>query len=294
VTVRAADERVLPPAAEGVVPGGEEPALRFSLAGVQLKFSAIEETQGGLTIPATGDGGSWIVKLPSARFAGVAENEFAMMTLAGMVGIEVPAIRLLDVEDIGGLPAGVGRLEGKAYAVQRFDRVPGGGRVHMEDFAQVLGVYPEAKYRKATYSLLAKILWLETGEAGVTEFIRWLVFSALTGNADMHLKNWSLLYRDGVTPTLSPAYDFVSTLAYIPDNEAALKFARTKRWDGFGVDELRFLAARAGAPEELVVRTARETVLRFREVWGRRLVPVGPEIADVVERQMDSLPLASL
>jgi len=47
--------------------GGEEP-LRFFLAGVQLKFSAVKEASGGLTVPADGMGGSWIVKLPSARF----------------------------------------------------------------------------------------------------------------------------------------------------------------------------------------------------------------------------------
>jgi len=52
-----------------------EKALRFSLAGVQLKFSAINEASGGLTIPAKGIGGSWIVKLPSREFKGVPENE---------------------------------------------------------------------------------------------------------------------------------------------------------------------------------------------------------------------------
>ena len=51
-----------------------EAALRFSLAGVQLKFSAVMEASGGLTIPAGGMGGSWIVKLPSGRFASVPEN----------------------------------------------------------------------------------------------------------------------------------------------------------------------------------------------------------------------------
>ena len=56
-----------------------EAVLRFSLAGVQLKFSAVMEASGGLTIPAGGMGGSWIVKLPSARFAAVPENEFAML-----------------------------------------------------------------------------------------------------------------------------------------------------------------------------------------------------------------------
>lgn len=55
-----------------------ETALRFSLAGVQLKFSAVMEASGGLTVPAGGMGGSWIVKLPSARFPAVPENEFVM------------------------------------------------------------------------------------------------------------------------------------------------------------------------------------------------------------------------
>src|SRR5581483_3239797 len=64
----------------------EEP-LRFSLAGVQLKFSAVMEASGGLTIPVDGMGGSWIVKLPSARYKAVPENEFAMMELARRVGI---------------------------------------------------------------------------------------------------------------------------------------------------------------------------------------------------------------
>src|SRR5438105_10451692 len=53
-----------------------ETALRFSLAGVQLKFSAVMEASGGLTIPAGGMGGSWVVKLPAGRFASVPENEY--------------------------------------------------------------------------------------------------------------------------------------------------------------------------------------------------------------------------
>lgn len=282
---------------ENPSPTGSEPAevpLRFSLAGVQLKFSALEKAQGGLTIPATGVGGSWIVKLPSTRFPGVSENEFSMMTLAKCVGIDVPDIRLVELDRIAGLPDGIGRLEGAAYAVRRFDRTVDGERAHMEDFAQVFGVYPGDKYKHATYRSIAKVLWLETGEAGITEFIRRLVFNAVIGNADMHLKNWSLLYADGVTPTLSPAYDFVSTLAYIPDDKAALKFSRTARWDGFDDDELSHLAAKAGLPERLVIGIARETVARFRDVWAKERghLPLHAEIAGIIDRQLDAVPLA--
>jgi serine/threonine-protein kinase HipA len=270
--------------------------LRFSLAGVQLKFSALEKVHGGLTIPATGVGGSWIVKLPSTRFPGVSENEFSMMTLARAVGINAPDVQLLNPDRIAGLPDGIGGLEGAAYAIRRFDRTAQGGRVHMEDFAQVFGVYPDHKYQHATYRSIARVLWLETGEAGITEFIRRLVFNALIGNADMHLKNWSLLYADGVRPTLSPAYDFVSTLAYIPDEKAALKFSRTARWDGLNEDELVHLAGKAGPPERLVIGIARETVARFREIWAQEQshLPLHTEIARVIDRQLEIVPLSGI
>ena len=65
-----------------------ETALHFSLAGVQLKFSAIKDAAGRLTIPIDGVGGSWIAKLPSSRFPNLPENEFAMMELARRVRSE--------------------------------------------------------------------------------------------------------------------------------------------------------------------------------------------------------------
>src|SRR6266481_1684236 len=96
--------------------------LRFSLAGVQLKFSAVMEASGGLTIPAHGVGGSWIVKLPSTQFRAVPENEYVMLELARAVGITVPEVRLVPVSDIRGLPEEAARMEGTALVVQRFDR----------------------------------------------------------------------------------------------------------------------------------------------------------------------------
>tara|TARA_R110002095_G_scaffold111930_1_gene97772 strand:- start:5506 stop:5865 length:360 start_codon:yes stop_codon:yes gene_type:complete len=92
----------------------------------------------------------------------------------------------------------------------------------MEDFAQIFSVFPERKYERANYRNLAEVIWTEIGAPGVTEFVRRLVFNALIGNADMHLKNWSLIYPDGRTPALAPAYDFVSTIAYIEDENMTL------------------------------------------------------------------------
>src|SRR5271157_625709 len=203
---------------------GQRDVLRFSLAGVQLKFSAVMEASGGLTIPAHGVGGSWIVKLPSAQFHAVPENEYVMLELARAAGMLVPEIRLVPVSGIRNLPEAAARMRGKALAVRRFDRVAGTGgsigknklRIHMEDFAQVFGLFPDDKYGRRSYANIASVLWAETGEEGTYEFVRRLVFSVLIGNGDMHLKNWSLLYPDERAPVLSPAYDLVATLPYIP------------------------------------------------------------------------------
>lgn len=241
--------------------------LRFSLAGVQLKFSAVAEASGGLTIPARGVGGSWIVKLPSLRFPAVPENEFAMLELARAVGIQVPVTRLVPLEAIRGLPPDAAHGEGNALAVERFDRATGGRRIHMEDFAQVFGVFPDDKYAGRSYANIASVLWAETGETDTREFVRRLAFSVIIGNADMHLKNWSLLYPDGRTPVLSPAYDFVSTVPYLPGDTLALGFGGSRALNVITLDQVRRLAETAGLPMHPTWETVRETVDRTAEAW---------------------------
>ncbi|MBY3179474.1 type II toxin-antitoxin system HipA family toxin [Rhizobium leguminosarum] len=270
-------------------------ALRFSLAGVQLKFSASknEGKSGGLTIPAEGTGGSWIVKLPSQQYSGVPENEFAMMTIAGMMGMNVPEIQLVDLDAVSGLPEGIGELQGQALAIRRFDRTPD-GPVHIEDFAQVFGVFPDHKYDKGNYRMIGRVLGIEAGAADVSEFIRRLVFSTLIGNGDMHLKNWSLIYPDRRTPVLSPAYDLLSTIPYIKgEDTAALNFSRTKKMAALSMDELAHLAAKAELPEKLVLNTARETLERFRAVWDaeKNNLPMASKVRDMIDAHAPSIEL---
>lgn len=267
VSVRPEAESSLPPHELPPGPPGATGPLRFSLAGVQLKFSAVVENSGGLTIPAHGIGGSWIVKLPSLRFDTVSENEFVMLTLARAVGIDVPPLKLLPVASVKGIPEQAAALPGNALAVERFDRSPA-GPVHMEDFAQVFGVFPDDKYKAASYDNIGSVLWNETGEAGFVEFLRRLVFSVLIGNADMHLKNLSLLYPDTRTPVLSPAYDLVSTLPYLPGDTLALNLGGSKEFDVLTPDRLRRFASRAGAPYSLVAATVREIIERTLPAWS--------------------------
>jgi len=301
VAIRPADGEAWPPApaADARAVGGRSRrgnALRFSLAGVQLKFSAIEAASGGLTIPVGGVGGSRIVKLPSERFADVPENEFSMMTLARLVGIDVPDVRLIDIEAIDNLPDDLGRLAGKrALVVERFDRLAGGPAVHIEDFAQVFGVYPEAKYERASHRNIATVIAAEGTQADIAEFIRRVVFTTLIGNADMHLKNWSLIYPDRRHARLAPAYDLVSTIVHLPDDKAALSYVRTKRFDGLDADELIHLAARARLPEKLVLDSARETVALFHQHWGARKshLPLPRAAARAIDAHIKTLPIAT-
>ncbi len=287
LSIHPADGEAMPPDATGAPDAsGLVNALRFSLAGVQLKFSAHRNAgkAHGLTIPAKGVGGSWIVKLPSQQFSGVPENEFSMMRIAALMGMDVPDIELVDTAAILNLPEGIGELRGQALAIKRFDRSEQGA-VHIEDFAQVFGVLPDDKYRKASYRNIAQVLATAAGEADTVEFIRRLVFSTLIGNADMHLKNWSLIYPDRRTPMLSPAYDLLSTIPYIRDEKAALKYSRTKVMAELSRDELAHLAAKAYLSEKMVLDTATETVARFKDVWRteRQNLPLAAAVKDAID-----------
>lgn len=295
LSVHPAQGEALPPQVEEeLTPDKRHNMLRFSLAGVQLKFSALknEPKRGGLTIPVQGVGGSWIVKLPSHQYPGVPENEYSMMTLAKAMGMDVPELQLIDVDAIKGLPEGIGELKGQALAVKRFDRTAK-GPVHMEDFAQVFGVAPDEKYGHANYRGIARVLGIETGDSGVAEFIRRLVFSTLIGNADMHLKNWSLIYPDRRTPVLSPAYDLLSTIPYIADDKMALNYSRTKKMTELSKDELTHLAAKAKISEKLVLDTAAETVHRFKQMWAdeKNSLPLEKKVVQRVDAHAATIPI---
>lgn len=266
--------------------------LHFSLAGVQLKFSAVLEKGGAITIPVDGVGGSWIVKLPSSAYAGVPENEYAMLELARRIGINVPITALVPMNQIHGLPKNIGFLTNHAFIIKRFDRAPEGGAVHIEDFAQVFGVYPEEKYKAASYRNIVEVIWSKMGEKGLVEFIRRFVFNALIGNGDMHLKNWSLIYPDKINPELAPAYDYVSTIPYLPMDQLALTFVDSKAFSSLDYLQFKRFADKARLPESIVLDTARKTVVDFKRVWKSiQDLPLDKTIIDIIENHFRTVPL---
>lgn len=247
------------------------PKARFSLAGVQMKLSVIKNTGkgGGLTIPLGDEQGSYIAKFPSTSFPGVSENEFANLALAEAIGMDVPERELVEQSQFEGIPEEFETLsDGKVLLVKRFDRVAGGERVHIEDFAQVFGVYPSRKYEGAAYHDIAVAIGVAVSSAAALEFVRRLALAVLTGNGDMHLKNWSLIYHGkGDKPALAPVYDVLSTVPYIPSDAMALSLAGERPFKTMNAQRWKVFAHRARLPEAAVLKAVTETVERVNQSW---------------------------
>lgn len=249
----------------------QKPKARFSLAGVQMKLSVIKNTGkgGGLTLPLGDEQGSYIAKFPSTTFPGVSENEYANLALAEAIGMQVPERELVEQSEFEGIPEEFETLsDGKVLLVKRFDRAAGGTRIHIEDFAQVFGINPSRKYEGAAYNDIAAALNIAVSATAALEFVRRLTLAVIIGNGDMHLKNWSLIYRDaGDKPQLAPVYDVLSTVPYIPADAMALSLAGERSFKAMNAQRWRAFANRARLPEAAVLKTVAETVERLNARW---------------------------
>ena len=141
---------------------------------------------------------------------------------------------------------------------------------------------------------IAKVLAAEGSRADIAELIRRIVFNALIGNGDMHLKNWSVIYSDKRNASIAPAYDFISTVPYIPQESMGLKLSRTKEFSEVTEDELSHFAAKVTLLGKLVLDTARETVALFQESWRSEEanLPMTHEVREAVESNFAKVPIA--
>ena len=183
-------------------------ASRVSVCGVQPKLSVHLERDSGDSprITIVGFEGNYILKLPSKDYPWLIESEHLTMSLARKCGIKTADFSLASLSG--------GR---RAYVTRRMDRTP--HVKHMEDFCQLTERLTERKYFGSYEQIAKKIrLYSSVGGADVVRFFEVVLFSFLTGNSDMHLKNFSLLRENNGSWHLSDAYDLLPVKMLMPDD----------------------------------------------------------------------------
>ncbi len=193
-------------------------AAKMSIQGMQPKLSAkLDVSRERFEIVDME--GLYILK-PQSHYPELPQNEDLTMRLANTIGVEVPLHGMVYSKD--------GTL---TYFIRRFDRGKKNERIALEDFAQISGSSRDTKYNSSmervasvleehcTFPLVEKV-----------KLFRLTLFNFLVGNEDMHLKNFSLIRRDGKIE-LSPAYDLVNSTIALTNavEELALPLAGKKR-----------------------------------------------------------------
>ncbi|MCH5224226.1 MAG: HipA domain-containing protein [Muribaculaceae bacterium] len=181
-----------------------------SLTGVQPKLSLnLSKHEGASRLTIVGLWGDYIFKPQTEYYPQLPENEDLTMHLAEAAKIKVVPHSLIRIAD--------GRL---GYITKRIDRTDSGEKIDMEDMCQLTLHPTEYKY-KGSYEQIAKVIaqHCATPKLDLTNYMQLLLFCFVTGNNDMHLKNFSL-YRPAENYQLTPAYDLLNVaIANRMDNE---------------------------------------------------------------------------
>lgn len=179
-------------------------AAKMSIQGVQPKVSAVLNVRQA-RFELVDRGGRYILKPQTLDYPEVPENEDVTMRMAARAGIETPLHGLLYTETLD-----------LCYFIKRFDRVGRGKKVAVEDFAQLTGRSRDTKY-DASMEQVGKVIDAFCTFPAVerVKLLRRTLFAYLTGNEDMHLKNFSLITR-GEIVQLSPAYDLLNSTLALP------------------------------------------------------------------------------
>ena len=195
---------------------------RTSLTGVQPKLSLnLMKHQGGGRLTIVGLWGDFICKPQSSYFSALPEVEDLTMHLAEIARIDVVPHTLMRMAD--------GTL---CYLTRRIDRTPTGGKVAMEDLCQLSGRLTEHKYM-GSYERVAKTVakFSSMPKLDVANIMEVVLLSWLTGNNDMHLKNFSLYETATGDVRLTPVYDLLNVAIVNPadDEELALTLNGRKK-----------------------------------------------------------------
>lgn len=223
-------------------------ATKMSIQGVQPKLSAkLRITEQYFDI--VDRGGQFIIKPQSHLWPELPENEDLTMHLASMVGLEVPLHGLALCED-----------GSRAYFIKRFDRAPGQKKFALEDFAQLMGLDRETKYSASMENVIKVIQQFATfPHLEHLKLFKIILLSFLTGNEDMHLKNFSLIRRNQKVE-LSPSYDLLNTTIAIQDPTEQLALTLNGKKNKITRDDLLeyFAKSRLKLSPPIIERTLSE------------------------------------
>lgn len=255
-----------------------------SVAGAQVKLSADRAAGPSGRLILQGPGGRWLLKPPAEEFPDLPANEAFCMELAARLGLPVAAHGLLPAD---------GRL---VYVTRRFDRGDAGEKIPQEDFCQLSGRLAADKY-KGSLETAAKVLSF-SGQRGLdaSRFFDLNLFAWLSGNADMHLKNFSLGFCEGRWQ-LCPAYDLVSTVLALPEDQEETALTLNGRKHKLERGDWEHLALALGLParyfahrlkawraqQKLVEDLVQTSPLpegaqgRFLDLWAERLAKLIPD-----------------
>jgi serine/threonine-protein kinase HipA len=185
---------------------------RIAVTGVQPKLSVNleKEKSGPERLTIVGLWGRYILKPQHNEFLYMPETEDLTMHLANQFRIKTCEHALIRTTE--------GSL---AYLAKRFDRLKD-EKLHVEDFCQLSGFLTEQKY-KGSYEKIGKLiqLYCKNKQLDALNFFELVLFSFLSGNNDMHLKNFSVVHdNEGIA--LSPAYDLLNVNLVFPDDKEEL------------------------------------------------------------------------
>ena len=192
-----------------------------TLTGVQPKLSLnLDRHKGSSKLTIVGLWGGYIFKPQTDSFPMLPENEDLTMHLAEIAKIKIVPHTLIRMKD-----GSIG------YLTKRIDRKADVEKIAMEDMCQLTERQTEHKYR-SSYEQIGKAIrkYSTNAQLDMVDFLELVYFSWLTGNNDMHLKNFSL-YSPAGEPVLTPAYDLLNTVISNPadDEELALNLNGKKK-----------------------------------------------------------------
>ncbi len=215
-----------------------------ALTGVQPKLSLnLDKHEGSNRLTIVGLWGDYIFKPQTDNYPQLPENEDLTMHLAEAAKINVVPHSLIRLAD--------GRL---GYITKRIDRTTDGQKIDMEDMCQLTLHPTEYKYR-SSYEQIAKTIvqHCDTPKLALVNYMQLLLFCFVTGNNDMHLKNFSL-YRPADSYQLAPAYDLVNVSIANPNDKEELALTLSGRKNKLKLDHFLQAAATMELEEKVVLR----------------------------------------